>query len=454
MQTTPIETVARQRWLIVGGGMMGLTLAKLLAERGQSVTVAEAAPTFGGLASAWTVGDVTWDRFYHVTLLSDARLRGILRELDLEHEIRWVTSKTGFYTGGKLYSLSSSWEFLRFPPLNLVEKLRLGATILRASKIKNWRPLEHIPVDKWLRRWSGRTTFEKIWLPLLRAKLGDAYVHTSAAFIWAYISRMYRARRSGMKTEMFGYVPGGYARVLDAFTSRLRSMGVELMPSAAVQQISRDEKAGCQARFRDGRTLHFDNVISTLPSPAISESCAQLSPDDHSRLKAISYIGVVCASLVLDKPLASYYVTNITDSWVPMTAVIEMSTIVQANQFGGKSLVYLPKYLPAHDPGLDDPEDVILDRFLAAIERMYPHFSRSSVTASRVARAKFVMAIPTLGYSDNLPPVVTSVPSFYALNSAHITEGTLNVNETIELAERKLHSDVWPDFLRRTQLVG
>ena len=45
--------------------------------------------------------------------------------------------------------------------------------------------------------------------PLLRAKLGDAYQAASAAFIWATIQRLYAARRSGLKKEMFGYVPGG-----------------------------------------------------------------------------------------------------------------------------------------------------------------------------------------------------------------------------------------------------
>ena len=64
-------------WCIVGGGMLGLTLARRLAQRGHQVTLFEAAPQLGGLASAWELGDVTWDRHYHVTLLSDAHLRRV-----------------------------------------------------------------------------------------------------------------------------------------------------------------------------------------------------------------------------------------------------------------------------------------------------------------------------------------------------------------------------------------
>jgi hypothetical protein len=47
--------------------------------------------------------------------------------------------------------------------------------------------------------------------------------------------------------------------------------------------------------------------------------------------------------------------------------------------------------------------------------------------------------LSTLNYSKNLPKVKTSIPGVYILNSAHITNGTLNVNETIQLAETKLN---------------
>ncbi|MBA3443220.1 MAG: FAD-dependent oxidoreductase, partial [Pyrinomonadaceae bacterium] len=204
-----------QRWAVIGGGLLGMTLAHRLAKRGERVTLFEGADHLGGLASAWKLGDVVWDRHYHVTLLSDTALRSLLAEMGLEKEIEWVETRTGFYTGGNLYSMSNTLEFLRFPPLGPVGKLRLGATIFYASKVRDWQRLEKITVADWLRRWSGRSTFETIWLPLLRAKLGENYTKASAAFIWATIARMYAARRTGLKKEMFGYVPGGYARILE-----------------------------------------------------------------------------------------------------------------------------------------------------------------------------------------------------------------------------------------------
>src|SRR5205085_2915832 len=143
------------------------------------------------------------------------------------------------YTDGRLYSMSNSVEFLRFPPLGLLDKIRLGATIFYASKVKNWRRLERIPVADWLESWSGRRTTQKIWLPLLRAKLGENYRHASAAFIWAIIARMYAARKTGLKKEMFGYVRGGYGRILDRYAAILRMAGVTVRTGTPISAIRR-----------------------------------------------------------------------------------------------------------------------------------------------------------------------------------------------------------------------
>ncbi len=433
-------------WAVVGGGALGLTLAMRLAQRGIRVTLLEAAPTVGGLASPWRLGGadsgeadsgetpVEWDRFYHVTLLSDLHLRGILGELDLEADMKWAETKTGFFTNGQLYSMSNSLEFLKFPPLTLVEKIRLGLTIFYASKIKNWRKLEGVSVSDWLLKHSGRGVFEKIWLPLLRAKLGEPYRDTSAAFIWAHINRMYSARRSGLKKEMFGYVPGGYASVLRSWTAKLESLGVEVHASAAVESVSSGD-SGVDVRLASGETSRFANVVFTTPSSTIAQACPQLSASEAKRFRDVRYLGIVCASLLVKKPISPYYVTNITDDWVPLTAVIEMTNIVDREELNGYSLVYLPKYVPSDDPLFKMSDDELRERWLSTLEKMYPHFSRDQVAAFRVARARQVMALPTLNYSQRLPPMKTSVPGVWGVNSAHILKGNLNVNETIQIAE-------------------
>lgn len=426
------------RWAVIGGGILGMTLALRLAQRGHTVTLIEQRDHLGGVASAWNLGDVVWDRHYHVTLMSDTYTRGLLSELGLDHEMKWVTTRTGFFTNGKLHSMSSALEFLLFRPLGLIDKARLAATILRAERTQDWQSLEQIPVENWLRRHSGRKTTEKIWLPLLRAKLGDAYQRTSAAFIWATIQRMYAARRSGMKREMFGYLPGGYARILETFESALRDAGVHLFLGMDVCAVASESTREVRVEMKGGTRIRFDRVVLTTPAPITSQLCPGLSQHEQELLESIEYQGIVCASVLLKKPLADYYITNITDSWVPFTAVIEMSAFVDRDQFGGNSLVYLPRYAASDDVTFDVPDHEWGERAIETLSGMYPHFDPSDVLAFRVSRERFVFALPTLGYSERMPPRRTSLPGVSIVNSAQILNGTLNVNETVKLAERAI----------------
>lgn len=426
---------------IIGSGFLGLTLALRLTQRGDRVTVFESAPEIGGLASAWQIGDVTWDRHYHVTLLSDSHTRKIVEEIGLGDEFEWVETKTGFYTDGKLVSMSSTPEFLKFPPLGIISKLRLGGTIFFASRVKDWRELEKIPVEKWLTRLSGRKTFEKIWKPLLMAKLGDAYKETSAAFIWATIQRMYAARKSGLKKEMFGYVRGGYARVLKRFEQVLREKGVDIQLNSRVSDISRDDngkfRVSAKSKIEDERSKvdSFDNVIFTGPSNIAAKIIPQLTSEEKQKLQNIRYQGIVCASVLMKEGLSPYYVTNITDE-TPFTGIIEMSALVDKKEFGGSALVYLPKYVAPDDPLFEKTDAEIEDTFLSALEKMYPRFDRNDVGAFKISRVRQVFPLPVLDYSAYLPSINTSVPGLYVVNSAHIANGTLNVNETVQLAER------------------
>ncbi len=417
---------------IVGGGLLGLSLADRLQKLGHAVTVFEAAPHFGGLASAWKLGDIIWDRFYHVILLSDSHTHALLKDLDLSSEFVGVETKTGFYTDGKLYSMSNSVEFLKFPPLGLLSKLRLGLTIRHASKVTDWKALEKIPVVDWLRKWSGNRTTEKIWLPLLRAKLGESYRIASAAFIWATIARMYAARRSGMKKELFGYVRGGYATIVDRFTRKLLERGVELIADAPVARIAE----GPKIELVSGEVREFDRVIVTSAPALAAKLVPGLIADESAKLNDLTYQGIVCASLLLKKPLSRFYVTNLTDDWFPFTGVIEMTALVDPAEFGGRTLVYLPKYVAPDDPLFAESDDSIRERFLAALERMHPEFHRDDVLAFQLAKVKHVFAVPTLNYSERVPDMKTSLPGVYLVNSSHIINGTLNVNETLQLAEQ------------------
>jgi protoporphyrinogen oxidase len=113
-----------------------------------------------------------------------------------------------------------------------------------------------------------------------------------------------------------------------------------------------------------------------------------------------------------------------------------MSALVDKKEFGGNALVYLPKYVAPDDELFEKTDAEIEEIFLNALEKMYPHFDRNDVLAFKISRVRQVFPLPTLSYSENVPSVKTSLENVFVVNSAQITNGTLNVNETVQLAER------------------
>lgn len=416
---------------------MGMTLALRLSQKSQKVVIYESAEKLGGLTSSWEMDGVTWDKFYHVILMSDLNTRKILKEIGLEDDLCWVETKTGFYSEGKLYSMSNLIEFFKFPPINLIDKFRLGLTIFAASKIKNWQRLENIPVADWLTKWSGKRVFEKIWLPLLKAKLGENYKNTSAAFIWSTIQRMYAARKSGLKKEMFGYVTGGYEKINSRYADHLAKLGIDIQYNSKVKTI-RKTSDGKMEVVTNNSTQSFDEVISTLSSResvAMAEGLTKAETDQHNDIR---YLGVICPSILLKKSISPYYVTNITDNWPPFTGIIEMTALIDKNEVNGNHLVYLPKYVNPDDELFNKSDEQLREIFLGALYKMYPILTKDDLHFWGVSKARIVFALPTIGYSKKVPGVTTSLNNYYIVNSAQIINGTLNVNETIQVAETKL----------------
>ena len=423
-------------WAVVGGGLLGMTMAYTLAKLGRSVTLIESGARLGGLASAWTIGDIVWDRHYHVTLFSDQALRGLLSELGLDSKMQWKKTRTGFYHDGRTHPFSNAIDFVRFPILTPIEKLRLGSTIFRASRLKDWRSIENITVETWLTSLSGSGVFNKIWRPLLRAKLGEEYKTTAATFLWATIQRLYAARNTGLKEELFGYLPGGYANMLARFETVLGEAGVNALKNTKVQSIEQHGSGLC-IRVDGGEARSFQKIIVTAPSPIAAKICRGLGTDELEKQAQVQYLGIICASVLTRSPLSNYYVTNILDETIPFTGLIEMSALVDGSEIKNHGLLYIPRYLRPDHGDFERSDEDLQTEMMSSLKRMHRSLKDEDVVAFRISRARHVFPRPTLGYSEKLAPIDTSVPGLSIVNSAHVVNGTLNANETVALAKRE-----------------
>jgi len=421
-----------RHWAVLGGGMLGMTAALELARNGQKVSLIEAADSPGGLVSPWQMNGVEWDRFYHVILASDSRLLHLLEDIGLADEVRWGQTNTLFYAGTDLYPLNNVFDYLKLPALGLIDKIRLGFNIVYGASIRDGTRLEKWSAAEWLSRISGKTAYQKLWRPLLRAKLGSNEPEASAAFIWSIMRRFYGAREGKTRVEQFGYVSGGYSRVISALSKELTQAGVEIICQAPVSNVEAAEEGGIQLLCGEKRR-RFDSALMTFSAPIAARVCQSLNEQEQENLNGFLYQGVVCVSLLLKRALGGAYLTYITDETLPFTTIIEMSSLVDRQLLKGNHLVYLPKYVPSHDPFLKVDDDQIIDEFITGVCRMYPDFSRDDIVSAHVARTPYVAPVMTRNYSSMIPSITTSVPGLYMVSSAQLVHGSSSVEETIRL---------------------
>jgi protoporphyrinogen oxidase len=435
MKTEIKHELQGRRICVLGGGITGLTAAYYLLRAGADLTIVESRPQLGGLSTYFNFGPFWWDQFYHCILTSDRPLLQLIDDLGLTDELRWTETKVGFFADGSLYPMSSSIDFLRFPPLSLLQKARLGFGILYATRINDGLKLEGELASDWLTRIFGRKNYRKMWGPLLKCKLGSCREEASAAFIWATIKRLYSTRDNGSKKERLGYVRGGYRTVVNRLIQEIEKMGGKIVVGTPVQKVQSDAEGGVRVQS-EKFTQAFDQVISTIPSRPLAQVAPELDHQYVKKLQEVKYLGVVCIALVLKRQLSPYYVTNLTEEDIPFTGIIEMSNLIAGEETAGRHLVYLPKYTAPGDPLFEAPEEQIWSNFESHLKRVIPDLKPSDIEKRYLFRERFVQPVPVRHYSTLVPDMVTNVEGLLVANTTQIINSTLNNNEMVKIARR------------------
>ncbi len=408
---------------IVGGGILGLALGYDLVKRGIGVRIWERSRELGGLMGRTRFDELDGlevDRYYHAILSSDRTLMRLFDELGLRSELRMTVTSMGFYHNGKLYSMSTPLDFLRFPPLSPIDRFRLGLTILQARRVKDWRALEQTPVVEWLTKLGGRGTVEHIWKPLLRAKFDGGFDNVPATYIWSRLVRTTDTREKGGAVEKMCFLPGGYAMVIDALAQAIRARGGQITTGVAVHQVRVHEGRVCGLRLSDG-DIDSDGAVLTLQTPIARRLLPPEASDVNARWSLLEdYLGIVCMLLVLRRSLSPYYTLNITDERIPFTGVIETTNLIDRQFTNGYHLVYLPKYVAPDNLFAQMNDEALHRSFMVYLRQMFPDLQPDDIAAVRIGRERHVEPLHPIGRTDDIPPFTTAVAGLYLVNSSQI----------------------------------
>lgn len=417
---------------IIGAGIMGLTLAYRLSQNGYRVVLIESGPQIGGLSTWFDYGTFTWDKYYHVILKQDEQLLKLIHELGIANQLQWRCTKTGFLYKGDLFSMSNNWEFLRFPPLNLLQKGRLGLGILYSHYIQNPKQLQGITAKEWLTSIFGTQVYAAIWEPLLESKFGALKEQIPATIIWATINRYFSTRTKADGKEWMGYLSGGGLKVLiDAMQKKILANGGEIHTRESVTNL--DQSPLGAVTLKTSRT-HYTctQVISTIPYFFLKTLTTTFDAE-YAKLGVSKFFGVIRLALLMSRSLTPYYVTNLIDKGLPYTGIVELSQVVDKKEFDGKSVIMLPRYDLPDSPWFQKSDQEVTTTFLGAMRKAWPTIDQS-IQCSYVHRERIVQGVYLSG-SPPKKPLKSDDRKVWSINAELIGDDNLNNNAIIRVAE-------------------
>lgn len=434
---------------IVGGGLMGLSLAYFLSQQGERVTVLEQSAELGGLNGEIAFDDgLSLARYQHAILPQDTVMRQLCAELGLADDLVFYDIRTGFIHNNLLHPLTSSADFIKFAPLSLPSRIRLGLALLQARREHNWQTLDTITVKTWLLRIGGRETFERIWRPLLEAKFDSLYDQVPATFIWAWMNRMMAIRRGlGLKGKV-GYLKRGHYALIRAMAEAVQSRGGNIQTLARVREIEVHSNLVGRVRTHSA-TFQFDTVIAAIPTPVFS----LLIPGAHDsylqQLAGDRYLGLICPVLILDRPLTGYWTLNITDPNSPFSSIIE----TPHPEWEGRHIVYLPRYTASDNDWMGVSDDDILSAWLEHLQRIFPHFDTRQIQHQAVSRSRYVEPIYGVNAGRAGRQAETPYQGLYLANTT-LVYPELPTSEAVVIFARRLAHTILQRQVERVALAS
>ncbi|MGH2837724.1 MAG: NAD(P)/FAD-dependent oxidoreductase [Thermoleophilaceae bacterium] len=447
---------------MLGAGVAGLVAGHRLAQAGHVADVYERWPGLGGQAATLDVGQGhLLERYYHHLFTSDRHIADLYDEVGMPDELEWRTSNVAFFVDGKSWPFNGPLDLLRFKPLSVAARLRMGiAVVLLQRRGRDVRPFESETARDWVIRAMGRQAWQKVWGPLLQGKFGDRATDISMAWLWSKLTVRRQIKGEEARQELLGYPRGSWETLYERLKESIESNGGRVMIDRPARRLARDDGGflvapGAVDAFRTGHDPRrfppggdperYDAVIATVPSDIFTqlldgELARAIGPDYLGRLGSIEYHTALCLLLELDRQFTPFYWTNIADDSLPFVGLIEHTNFIEPERYGGRRFLYVANYLEAgHEMlGLDIEE--LLDLYEPGLKKVNPGFSRDWIKERWLFREPAAQPIVTLGYRERMPPLDTGVPGLILANTTQIYPEDRGTNYSVRLADQAVEA--------------
>lgn len=395
---------------IIGAGFAGLAAAYYLAKAGQKVTVLEKLSEPGGLATGFKESDWNWplEQHYHHFFQSDLAIQELAGEIG--HPITFYSPVTSTFYKSHIYRLDSPLTVLKFSPLPMLDRIRMGGALAFLKINPWWQPLEYITAKNFILTTMGEKAWRVVWEPLFIGKFGAEHTPTiSASWFWARINP---------RSPKLGYPEGGFLGLARAIQKAAEKLGAKFDYNTSVDSV--------QSLLKK-----YDKVICTLPTGQLEK----ISGLTYQRNFGLGAVNVVLALKQSFLPNNIYWL-NVNDRKFPFLAVVEHTNLLNKKHYNNDHLVYVGNYLPSSHKFFSLSEKQLIKLFSPYLKKLNPKFNKNWIRAAWVFKAPYAQPVVTTRYSKHIPPMVTPIPNLYLANIQQVYPYDRGTNFAVILGRR------------------
>ena len=422
---------------IIGGGAAGLAAAYELTRQGHFAEVFEVAPFLGGQASTFDVGGGRLERGYHHLFVSDTAMTDLIHELGLGDQLAWLESKVGVYHSGRIWDFATPLDLLRFRPLTLWQRFRLGLLTFVLQKTRNWQKFEEVTAQDWLTRNLGADIYQAIWEPMLRGKFGEYFDQVSMTWLWGKIYLRVASRGKTLQKERLGYPVGSFGEVFDRLEETITQQGGLVHLSARINRVIVEQGAATGLEVQESgaepELCSYDGIIATTPSYIFTRLVPPLPEAYREKLVGVRYLSAVLVILALDRPLTSKYWLNIADRSLPFVGVIEHTNMIDPAMYGGNHIIYLTNYTPRDSDLYAKSPEELLEDFIPHLQKLNPAFDRSWIQEYFHHKVDGAQPIIGVNYGSQIPDHRTPIRNLYLANTTQIYPEDRGTNYSVRM---------------------
>lgn len=386
---------------IIGAGYSGLTIAKELEEKGQEVTIFERQPYVGGMVDTIEIFDTRLEKYYRHIFKSDKEAINLIKEMGLENELIWPATKMGYLSNKKPYLFGTPISLLKFKPLNLIQKLRFGFNVIHIKLINDYKKLEKVTAEKWLKDRIGDKVYSQVWEPLLISKFGEKKDQISMAWLWGKIKL--RSTSSTPEGEQLGYIKGSYQKLTDNFYKYLLNKNVDIKLETSVKEVTKDNDKYIVKYTRNEKEEkeEFDVIVSTIDYKGFEKLFDKyMNEEEKQKIQKVNYTSARTMMIVADKSFSPFYWLNIGDNDIPFGGIIEHTNFIDKSNYENNHILYISNYMTEDNKLYNVSKEELLKEYMKSLTKINKEFTMENIKDYYVFDEKYAQPIIECNYSE------------------------------------------------------